>query len=78
MESLRDKIAIVGIGETEYVRRSERGPRALILEAVQKALDDAKISPKEVDGIVTEGTWVHRFFNHNELAHHLGMYMRVL
>jgi hypothetical protein len=33
------------------VRRSDRGVKTLIIEAVQKALDDVKIIPQEVDGI---------------------------
>jgi acetyl-CoA acetyltransferase len=47
MSNLRNKVAIVGIGETEYVRRSERGVKSLIIEAILKALDDAKITPKK-------------------------------
>ena len=76
MENLRDKIAIVGIGETEYVRRSSRGAKALIVEAVQKALDDAQIKPEEVDGIVTEGREIPKLFPHIELSHNLGMRCR--
>lgn len=76
MENLRDKIAIVGIGETEYVRRSDRGVKALIIEAVQKALDDARISPQEVDGIVTEGMLVPPLLPHQELAYNLGINYR--
>jgi acetyl-CoA acetyltransferase len=73
MESLRDKVAIVGIGETEYSWKLNRGARELITEAVFKALDDAKISAKDIDGIVTETSWVQQFMNHAELAHGLGI-----
>jgi acetyl-CoA acetyltransferase len=74
VENLRDRIAIVGIGETEYVRQSERGVKALIIEAVQKALDDAKISTQEVDGIVTDGLIVPNLLTHLELAYNLGIH----
>jgi acetyl-CoA acetyltransferase len=76
MENLRDKIAIAGIGETEYVFRSDRGVNSLIIEAVQKALDDAKISPQEVDGIITEGQHTLNALRHNELAYNLGIHHR--
>ena len=48
-------IAIVGIGETPAVRRSEKGLRALVVEAVANALDDAGLKPSDVDGILTDG-----------------------
>jgi acetyl-CoA acetyltransferase len=52
MSSLRDKAAIVGIGETAYVRRSTKNLQALIFEAAEKACADAGITPKDIDGIV--------------------------
>jgi len=73
MNNLRDKIAVVGIGETKYARRLDREPKELIFEAIQKACDDAKITPKDIDGIVTEGSWVNRFISHFELAYALGI-----
>jgi acetyl-CoA acetyltransferase len=76
MENLRDRIAIIGIGETEYVRCSERGVKALIVEAVQKALDDARITTQQIDGIVTEGLIVPSLLSHLELAHNLGIHHR--
>jgi acetyl-CoA acetyltransferase len=48
-------IAIVGVGETPAVRRSEKSLRALVVEAVSSALDDAGLKPSDVDGIVTDG-----------------------
>ncbi len=50
---LSGKAAIVGIGHTAFGKRgefAERGTFSLVLEAVQKACDDAGISPKEIDG----------------------------
>jgi len=76
MDSLRDKIAIVGIGETEYSYKLDRGARELITEAIYKALDDAGISPRDIDGVVTESTWVQQFLNHAELALGLGINTR--
>jgi acetyl-CoA acetyltransferase len=71
--NLRDEIAMVGIGETEYVKKSDRSVKELILQAVQNALDDAGIHPKEVDGIVTEGRRMPDWFPHEELAYNMGI-----
>lgn len=50
--SLREKAAISGIGETEYVRGSGKTPLVMQLEASLAACRDAGISPKEIDGII--------------------------
>lgn len=50
---LRDKYAIVGVGETEYSRRSGRNQRSMAVEAVRNALDDAGLAPSEVDGMMS-------------------------
>jgi acetyl-CoA acetyltransferase len=76
MEFLRDKIAVVGIGETEYYRKTDRDPRELLFQAIHNALDDARITPKDIDGIVTEASWVSRFINQFELAYDLGINYR--
>jgi len=50
-----EPVAIVGIGETRPVRRSEKSLRGLVIEAVQAALADAGLKPTDVDAIVTDG-----------------------
>lgn len=52
MESLKDKCAIVGIGETEYSRHSGRSELRLAVEAAKKAVDDAGLRLSDIDGIV--------------------------
>ncbi|MBI3954142.1 MAG: lipid-transfer protein [Chloroflexi bacterium] len=52
MESVKDKCAVVGIGETEYSRDSGRTERSLALEAIKKAIEDAGLRPGDIDGIV--------------------------
>ncbi|MET0628640.1 MAG: lipid-transfer protein [Acidimicrobiia bacterium] len=50
---LRDKAAFVGFGHTRYGRRGElgdNGPVPLVIEAVEKAAEDAGISPADIDG----------------------------
>jgi acetyl-CoA acetyltransferase len=54
---LRDRFAIVGIGETEYTRagRASRSEFELACEAVLRALDDAGFDTGEVDGLCAYG-----------------------
>jgi acetyl-CoA acetyltransferase len=50
---LRDKAAIAGIGQTEFSKESGRTEMQLACEAVKAALDDAGLTPSDVDGIAT-------------------------
>ena len=50
--SLRDRSAIVGIGETDYVRGSDHSPVELILEASRSALADAGLGAHDLDGLI--------------------------
>ncbi|MFI6943944.1 lipid-transfer protein [Streptomyces sp. NPDC050418] len=52
-DSLGGKAAVVGIGATEFSKDSGRSELKLAVEAVQAALDDAGLSPSDVDGMVT-------------------------
>jgi acetyl-CoA acetyltransferase len=54
-DSIRDRSAIVGIGQTEYSRSSGRSEASLCLEAIRRALDDAGLDAKDVDGLVRFG-----------------------
>jgi acetyl-CoA acetyltransferase len=53
MAGLRDKYAIVGIGQTEFSRDSGRTTRALAVEAVRMAMMDAGLQASEVDGMMS-------------------------
>jgi acetyl-CoA acetyltransferase len=50
---LRDRAAIVGIGETAFAKRLEASEKRLACEAILAALDDAGIAPSEVDGFAS-------------------------
>ena len=52
MVALRDKAAIVGIGETEYSKNAGMSQTALLLQAAVRAIEDAGLRPKEIDGVV--------------------------
>lgn len=55
MGTIKDKCAIVGIGQTEFSRNSGRSELRMALEAITQALDDAGLTPKDVDGIMRFG-----------------------
>lgn len=48
-------IDIIGVGETEYSRRSGRSVPDLAVEAAWAALSDADIAPESVDGVIPLG-----------------------
>jgi len=50
--ALRDRAAISGVGETAYTRGTDKSGLALQLEASLKAIDDAGLNPRDVDGII--------------------------
>ena len=50
---LRDKYAVVGVGETTYTRGSGKTTRALATWAVRNAMADAGLTPADVDGMLS-------------------------
>src|SRR5262245_12733996 len=50
---LRDKYAIIGVGETPYIRKSGRTTRHMAVDAVRNAMEDAGIAASEVDGMMS-------------------------
>ncbi|MEU3482167.1 lipid-transfer protein [Streptomyces sp. NPDC033754] len=52
-DGLGGRAAVVGIGATEFSKDSGRSELSLAAEAVRAALDDAGLSPGDVDGLVT-------------------------
>ncbi|MFP8880172.1 MAG: lipid-transfer protein, partial [Myxococcota bacterium] len=50
---LKDAAAIVGIGQTEFAKQLEGSEKKLAVTAILAALDDAGISPDEVDGLAS-------------------------
>ena len=53
--TISDKVAVTGIGETAYRRGATRSSTELQLEAALKAIADAGLSPRQIDGIIPIG-----------------------
>lgn len=51
VHSISGRTAIVGIGATEFSKDSGRSEWRLAVESVKAALDDAGLTPKDVDGV---------------------------
>ena len=50
--SLSDKSAITGVGETAFVKGTEKTAVDMMLEASRKAIADAGLKPSDIDGMV--------------------------
>ena len=53
MGALTDKYCIVGVGETPHMRPSNRTTLSMACEAVKKAMADAGLEPRDVDGMTS-------------------------
>ena len=51
--SFSDKSAIVGIGQTKYVKGTDKTAVHMMLEASISAIADAGLKPSDIDGMVT-------------------------
>ena len=60
--SFKDRAAIIGIGETEYTRGTDRSSGELVLEASRRAIADAGLRTCEIDGVMCQNSAdVNRF-----------------
>jgi acetyl-CoA acetyltransferase len=66
-------IAIVGVGSTEHVRRSNKPITQLVVEASRKAIADAGLEPEDIDGIVTDVSYMPLRAPADEVAAALGI-----
>lgn len=58
MESIKDKVAIIGMGCTRFGERWEMGVEDLLVEAAYEAFEDAGIEPKEI-----QAAWLGTVFS---------------
>lgn len=76
MMSIKGKVAIVGVGESEHSAASGRKLDDMLFAAIDAALADAGLSPAEVDGLMFSGQshgqmTVERFRAHYGLSHEI-------
>jgi acetyl-CoA acetyltransferase len=50
--TIRNRAAIVGVGQTEFSKDSGRSTLRMALEVILEALDDAGLQPDDIDGVV--------------------------
>ena len=58
MESIKDKVAIVGMGCSKFGERWDKGVEDLIVEAAYEAFEDAGIGPKDI-----QAAWIGTVFS---------------
>jgi acetyl-CoA acetyltransferase len=68
--SLRDKAAIVGIGQLPFSKNIGRSEEVTALDAARLALDDAGLRPSDVDGM---SKWSIQVTSENAIARNLGV-----
>ncbi len=76
--ALSGKVVIAGIGHTAYGKHPGRGTVSLNVEAIRKALADAGIEKREVDGLLVKApTSKFEMMYAQKLAEALGMQPRI-
>jgi acetyl-CoA acetyltransferase len=52
LDDVTGEVAIAGVGEADHTKASGRTTKEIAAQAIERALDDAGIAPREVDGIM--------------------------
>ncbi len=74
MDSLKNKVAIVGVGDTKVGVVKDRSATQLYVEAARLAMEDAGITKNDVDGLITCVSWVEPYLYHAEM---IAEYMQI-
>lgn len=77
MPKLRGSGAIVGVGETAVGRVPDLSATQMYVQACRRALDDAGLTNKDIDGVITANSWSQPHYYHAEwMAEYLGIQPR--
>jgi acetyl-CoA acetyltransferase len=74
MESLKNKVAIVGVADTEVGVVRGYSATQLYVRAARLALEDAGLTKKDVDGLITCVSWAEPYLYHAEM---IAEYMQI-
>lgn len=55
IEDVSGQVALVGVGESEHTKASGRSTLEIAGQAVERALADAGLAPRDVDGLLFSG-----------------------
>ncbi len=73
LDDINGKVAIVGIGETEYTKVSGRSVTEIGAKAAERAIEDAGLQPTDIDGLAYSGAFpgfgVPEFHDHFGTSH---------
>src|SRR3954468_23523102 len=61
-ESLKNKVAIVGVGESDIGKVPHMTGLGLNAQAAKRALDDAGLKPSDIDGLLTAYSFTEPYF----------------
>jgi len=60
-ENVGGEVALVGAGEADHSKASGRSPREIAAQAIERALGDAGLRPRDVDGLMYTPMADHQF-----------------
>jgi acetyl-CoA acetyltransferase len=55
LDDVRDRVAIVGVGDADHTRASGRSAEEIAAQAVERAIADAGLRPEQIDGLLYSG-----------------------
>jgi acetyl-CoA acetyltransferase len=74
LASLRGKVAVAGVGETEVGKVPHLSATRMYVKACRLALEDAGLTNRQVDGVITANSWSEPHYYHAEwIAEYLGI-----
>ncbi|HXG65415.1 MAG TPA: thiolase family protein [Blastocatellia bacterium] len=77
MGSLRGRVAIAGVGETEVGRVPDLTATQMYVKACRLAMADAGLTNRDIDGVITANSWSEPHYYHAEwVAEYLGIQPR--
>jgi acetyl-CoA acetyltransferase len=74
VESLKNKVAIIGVGDTEVGVVRGYSATQLYVKAARLALEDAGITKNDIDGLITCVSWAEPYLYHAEM---IAEYMQI-